>query len=124
MSMLLCVCTSQKSTFFNFGLRRPATLLKVTHFHGFFSRFLNCTNVTKSRKASQILGVEKHNYTGTNPCLIYFDTQRCGREYPAHYKAGFLSKLKYVLDLMICRSKFSLFNMCLIKQYLQFFFKT
>ena len=28
----------------------PATLLKVTFVHGCFSRFLNCTNDTKSRK--------------------------------------------------------------------------
>ena len=29
---------------------QPATLLKVTLLHGCFSRFLNCTNGTKSRK--------------------------------------------------------------------------
>ena len=29
-------------------------LLKVTMHHGYFSRFLNCTNSTKSRKASHI----------------------------------------------------------------------
>ena len=29
-----------------------ATLLKVTLFHGCFSRFLNCTNGIKSRKAT------------------------------------------------------------------------
>ena len=33
---------------------KPATLLKVTVLHGCFSRFLNCTNGTKSRNASQI----------------------------------------------------------------------
>ena len=33
---------------------RDATLLKVTFFHGGFSRFLNCANGTNSRKASQI----------------------------------------------------------------------
>ena len=32
---------------------KPATLLKLTHLHGFFSRFLNCTNGTKSRNAPQ-----------------------------------------------------------------------
>ena len=32
-----------------------ATLLKVSLFHGCFSSFLNCTNGTKSRKASHIL---------------------------------------------------------------------
>ena len=32
----------------------PATLLKITLFHGCFSRFLNCTNGTKSRKAPHI----------------------------------------------------------------------
>ena len=31
----------------------PATSLKVTLLHGCFSRFLNCTNGTKSRKTSQ-----------------------------------------------------------------------
>ena len=33
---------------------QPATLLKVALLHGCFSRFLNCTNGTKSRKASHI----------------------------------------------------------------------
>ena len=32
-----------------------AALLKVTLVHGCFSRFLNCTNGTKSRKASYLL---------------------------------------------------------------------
>ena len=32
----------------------PATLLKVTLFHRCFSRFLNCSNDIKSRKASHI----------------------------------------------------------------------
>ena len=31
-----------------------ATLLKVALLHGCFSRFLNCTNGTKSRKASHM----------------------------------------------------------------------
>ena len=31
-----------------------ATVLKVTLLHGCFSRFLNCTNGTKSRRASHI----------------------------------------------------------------------
>ena len=34
---------------------KPATLLKVTLLHGCFSRFLNCTNGTKSRKAPQMI---------------------------------------------------------------------
>ena len=34
---------------------KPATSLKVTFLHGCFSRFLNCTNGTKSRKASHLL---------------------------------------------------------------------
>ena len=33
---------------------KPATLLKLTLFHRFFSRFLNCTNGTKSRKVSHL----------------------------------------------------------------------
>ena len=32
----------------------PATLLKVTLLHGCFSRFLNCTNGTESRKTSHM----------------------------------------------------------------------
>ena len=32
---------------------KPTTLLKVTLLHGCFSRFLNCTNGTTSRKTSQ-----------------------------------------------------------------------
>ena len=32
-------------------------LLKVTFLHGSFSRFLNCTNGTKSRKAPNIFTV-------------------------------------------------------------------
>ena len=33
---------------------KPATLLKVTVLHGCFSRFLNCTNGTKSRNTPHI----------------------------------------------------------------------
>ena len=33
----------------------PVTLLKVTLHHGCFSRFLNCTNGTKSRNASRMV---------------------------------------------------------------------
>ena len=36
-------------------LKIPAILLKVTLPHGFFTRFLNSANVTKSRKASHVL---------------------------------------------------------------------
>ena len=32
--------------------RKPSALQKVTLLRGFFSRFLNCTNDTKSSKAS------------------------------------------------------------------------
>ena len=37
----------------------PATLLKVTLLLGCFSRFLNCTNGTKSRKAPHILKIHR-----------------------------------------------------------------
>ena len=37
---------------------KPATLLKITLFHGYFSRFLNCTNGIKSRNASHITSCE------------------------------------------------------------------
>ena len=36
-------------------LRSATLVLKVTLLHGCFSRFLNCTNCTKSRKASHII---------------------------------------------------------------------
>ena len=37
-------------------LVKPASLLKVTLFHGCSSRILNCTNDNKSRKASHFYG--------------------------------------------------------------------
>ena len=53
----------------NFSSRlKLATLLKVTLLHGCFSRYLNCTNGTKSRKASHIFKMHSilcshHNIT-------------------------------------------------------------
>ena len=41
-----------------FKLKMYFLLLKVTLLHGSFSRFLNCTNSTKSRKASHLFRVE------------------------------------------------------------------
>ena len=38
----------------NFSKLKPATLLKLTLFHGCFSRSLNFTNGAKSRNASHI----------------------------------------------------------------------
>ena len=38
-------------------------VLKVTLFYGCFSRFLNCTNGTKSRKASPLKIERKYNKT-------------------------------------------------------------
>ena len=46
---------------------QPATLLKLTLLHGCFSRFLNCTNGTKSRNASHVscqINWEKDNISG------------------------------------------------------------
>ena len=42
---------------------KPATLLKLTLFHWCFSRFLNCTNGTKSRNTSHIISTENINLT-------------------------------------------------------------
>ena len=39
----------------------PATLLKVALLHGCFSRFLNCTNDTKSRNASHMFVLHPKN---------------------------------------------------------------
>ena len=38
---------------------KPATLLKLTLLHGCFSRFLNCTNGTKSRNAPHLANLSK-----------------------------------------------------------------
>ena len=42
---------------------KPGTLLKVKLLDGRFSRFLNCTNGTKSCKASQYGTQEMKNYS-------------------------------------------------------------
>ena len=44
-----------------FKLQASALLKKKTLLHGCFSRFLNCTNGTKSRKASHILRLVNFN---------------------------------------------------------------
>ena len=41
---------------------KPVTLQKVTLLHGCFTRFLNCTNGTKSRKAPQIFCEDLDTY--------------------------------------------------------------
>ena len=53
------ICTIKKNVKSTHGgvlllVKKPATLLKLALLHGCFSRFLNCTNGTKSRKASHI----------------------------------------------------------------------
>ena len=45
---------NQRGVIFLVKLQGPATKLKVTLLHGCFSRFLNCTNGTKSRNPSDI----------------------------------------------------------------------
>ena len=42
-----------KNTHRRVFILKAATLIKVTLLHGYFSRFLNCRNSTKSRKTSQ-----------------------------------------------------------------------
>ena len=44
----------RRVTFSKVAGSMPTTLLKVTLLHGCFLRFLNSTNVTKSRSASHI----------------------------------------------------------------------
>ena len=48
---------------------QPATLRKLTLLHGCFSRFLNCTNGTKSRNASHIV-----TFSGSFWLVIYVKT--------------------------------------------------
>ena len=47
--VILSICDALRD------LVKPATLLKVTRLHGCFSRFLNCINGAKSRKASHVI---------------------------------------------------------------------
>ena len=55
---------------------KPATLLKVTLLHGCFSRFLNCTNGTKSRNASHVF---KYKYCQPNEkVLLIGHNSKCG----------------------------------------------
>ena len=51
---LIPICSANQWTGL-YIIRNLATLLKVTLLHGCISHFLNCTNDTKLRKASQIL---------------------------------------------------------------------
>ena len=46
---------SRSANFSKVAGLKPATLLKLTLLHGCFSRFLNCTNDTKSRNTPHIL---------------------------------------------------------------------
>ena len=52
---------------------KPAFLLKVTLLHEDFSRFLNCTNGTESRKASHIFVKRKLIQVNDKKyCQIFF----------------------------------------------------
>ena len=61
---------------------QPATLLKVTLFHGCFSRFLNCTIDTKSCNASHIMPVHMSNRVET--ILLFLFYLSLGLEYTKH----------------------------------------
>ena len=50
-----------------------ATLLKVALIHGCFRRFLNCTNDTKSRKASQPTILESTNLMIILPRNFFYE---------------------------------------------------
>ena len=50
-------------------LQAKTTLLKVTLLHEYFLRFLNCTNDTKSRKASHIFWSHTPIFTPISPAL-------------------------------------------------------
>ena len=54
-------------------LKKPATLLKVTLRHGCFSRSLNCTVGTKSRKTSQI-NINRVQYFVLHSCVQFHST--------------------------------------------------
>ena len=53
--------TFSKSAGFSCRLK-PAFLVKVTLLHGCFSRFVNCPNGTKSRKASYMFRTQNYGY--------------------------------------------------------------
>ena len=42
--------------------RSVTFILEVTLVHGYFSRFLNCTNCTKSRNLSQVYAIFRNNH--------------------------------------------------------------
>ena len=50
---------------------KSATLLKLTLLHGCFSRFLNCTNGTKSRNASQMKNTSSFHVFNTRYCYNF-----------------------------------------------------
>ena len=52
---LICETLRDLVPFALFAFRKPATLLKAALLHGYFSRFFDCTNDTRSRKASHLL---------------------------------------------------------------------
>ena len=56
-NLWICSVLRDMVRFVQFKIRELATLLKVTFFHGFFSRFVNCKNGTKSGNASHMLSI-------------------------------------------------------------------
>ena len=73
---------SVKNTHRRVFILKAATLIKVTLLHGYFSRFLNCTNSTKSRKTSQ-------KYSCTSERFFWW-----GRGYMARMEIGWNQCLK------------------------------
>ena len=64
-------------------------MIKVSLFQGRFSCFLNCTNATRSRKASHIANVEVLLYFGNHPTLnitycVSPNTGKHGQEKPPY----------------------------------------
>ena len=59
-----CNCNLQP-----WSLLKPATLLKASLLHEYFSRFQNCTDGSKSRKASHIYQINWK--TSSNACFLF-----------------------------------------------------
>ena len=83
---------------------KPTTLLKVTLFHGCFSRFLNCTNGTKLRNASHIAGfITIINKSNTN--TIKPSSERSSRP-EVFYKINILKSFSKLTENTCARVNF------------------
>ena len=84
---------------------KPATLLKLTLLYGCFSRFLNCTNSTKSRNASHMncyyINTYTFNTTYTHIRCIYFIVTSVVSTWLFDYRYFTLGKFSLLRKLLV-----------------------